>query len=59
MIHADKTRKGQEIIHENTSSFRFHILEFQRLRFLNDAAINIVSRLFLSLFADFHPTLKH
>jgi hypothetical protein len=44
---------------DGPQGFNFHVLETHRLRFLNYNAVNILSRLFLALFADFYPPLKH
>jgi len=58
MTNSAKIEKDKVIIQGNPSGFHFHMVEFHRLRYLNYKAVNIVSRIFLSLFTDFYPTLK-
>jgi len=44
---------------DEINGFHFHTLEIHRLRFLNNRVINILSRVLISLFMDFYPSVKH
>jgi len=58
MKTSEKVSVSNGLRYDNPDSYHFYVLEFYKLRFLNNKAIDFLSKLFVFLFDDFHLTLK-
>jgi hypothetical protein len=59
MIPTDKYHTPKEVSPYGPRGFFSHIPVIHKMRNLNQKAVNILSTILVSLFADFYPTLKH
>jgi len=59
MIPIVKSSIAKEVSLPGTRGFHINLPLIHRLRNLNHKAVDRLSMLLVSLFADFYPTLKH